>query len=155
MAKVFISFIHEEAGVAKALHELLQKAFPKESIFLTADEWQIIAGEKWLDRIKQELSEAEVVVLLLSASSVQRPWVNFEAGAAWLTQKPIIPACYGGVSKGSLPKPYSDFQALDLPADYYFLIHSVAKHLKHLISPPPIFFDSKELKQLEQAIEDL
>ena len=106
MAQVFISFVHEEQAVAVAVQHLLEKRLGSETVFLSADEWQIHAGEIWLDRIRQELDEARVVILMLSTRSVARPWVNFEAGAAWLTGKIVIPVCYGGLSPGTLPKPY-------------------------------------------------
>ena len=129
MADIFISFIHEEEPVAVAVKELLRPSLGKWNVFLSSDKWQIFAGEQWLDRIKAELQPAKVVILLLSSRSVKRPWVNFEAGAAWLTGKVIIPACFAGLSKDDLPKPYSNFQALDLPDDDYYLVRSVLHHL--------------------------
>ena len=136
MADVFISFIHEERRVAAAVQKLLSAAFTDRQIFLSSDEWQIYAGEIWLDRIRKELTTAKVVVLVLSCTSVKRPWVNFEAGAAWAREIPIIPACFGGISKGDLPKPYSGIQALDLHEDSYYLVASAA-HLLGDWSPPP------------------
>ncbi len=152
MADVFISFVHEEQAVATAVQGVLRACLGQQNIFLSSDEWQIFAGEQWLDRIRDELSHAKVVILVLSPRSVQRPWVNFEAGAAWLTGKVIIPACFGELTKGNLPKPYSNIQALDLPNDIYYLVRSVAHYLGFPIAPPPIVLGSPELKQLEDAI---
>jgi len=45
---------------------------------------------------------------------VARPWVNFEAGAAWLAGKKIIPVCYGNLSSDALPHPYSAIEAVNL-----------------------------------------
>ena len=142
MARIFISYIHEEERIAKAVYELLKAVLSTKEIFMSSDKWQIFAGELWLERITKELGEAEVVVSLLSELSVTRPWVNFEAGAAWLTKK-IIPACYGGLTKSTLPKPYSSIQALDLSEapDLYYLVTSVSHHLKSLtLAPPPPLF---------------
>ncbi len=153
MADIFISFIHEEQGVAKAVQRVLRTSLSNLNVFLSSDEWQIFAGEQWLDRIKEELSPAKVVVLILSRRSLDRPWVNFEAGAAWLTGKILIPACFAGLSKGALPKPYSNIQALDLPNDVYYLIRSVAHHLGHNYAPPPIVLGSDEVQELEKEIK--
>jgi hypothetical protein len=80
---------------------------------------------------------------MLSKASVARPWINFEAGAAWLAKKPIIPACFGGLTKDTLPKPYSGIQALNLPDDLDYLVKSVARHLSpDAIGPPPFFHKS-------------
>ena len=84
-----------------------------------------------MDRIRSELQDAKVVILILSPRSVKRPWVNFEAGGAWIKGAKIIPACFGRLTKGNLPKPYSNFQAIDLKDDddKYYLLRSVAHYL--------------------------
>ena len=122
MSQVFISFIHEEEKFAEAVQQFLKDKFCNQTVFMSADKWQVIAGEIWLDRIQQELDSAKVVILMLSQKSVRRPWVNFEAGAAWLTKKAVIPVCFGDMSKDQLPKPYSGIQALSLPDEGYYLL---------------------------------
>ena len=137
MARVFISFVHEDEKVAESVQRYITEQLKLTGdVFLSSDQWQVFAGEVWLDRIKGELTEAEVVILMLSKRSVDRPWVNFEAGAAWLRDKPIVPVCYGNMTKGSLPKPYSGIQALDLPSEKYYMVCSVAHHLG-IMAPPP------------------
>jgi hypothetical protein len=136
MSAVFISFVHEDQRVAEAVQQYLKtKLNLDEPAFLSSDTWQVFAGERWLERIVAELTVAKVVILMLSKRSIERPWVNFEAGGAWLTEKVIIPACYGNMSKDRLPKPYSSVQALNLPAEKRYLLQSVAHHLQ--IPPPP------------------
>src|SRR5580700_11302603 len=104
MADIFISHIHEEEKLADELLKFLRSELDRSTeVFLSSDSWQVYAGEIWLDRIREELSAAKVVVLMLSPKSVERPWVNFEAGAGWLTSKVIIPVCHGGLGKSSLP----------------------------------------------------
>ena len=139
MSKVFISFIHEEEEYAERIHVFIREVLGTAvTSFLASDRYQVLAGDLWLEKIKEELDQAEILVLMLSKSSVKRPWVNFEAGAAWIANKKIIPVCFGGLQKGKLPKPYSSYQALDLfePADQYYLVSSIAKHLG-LLTPPP------------------
>jgi hypothetical protein len=75
------------------------------------------------------LLAAEIVILMLSQRSVARPWVNFEAGAAWLADKKVIPVCYGNLSKNALPHPYSAIQALNLQSEAYYLVKSVNHQL--------------------------
>jgi hypothetical protein len=92
---------------------------------------QVYAGEKWIDRIMDELKKAKVVLLMLTNTSVKRPWVNFEAGAAWTREIAIVPVCFRGLTKDDLPKPYSSLQAVDLKAygDDEYLARSVAHYL--------------------------
>jgi len=137
MADIFISYIHEEAAIAEALQTYLRNVYASQKVFLSSDQWQIFAGDIWFDRIRDELAAAKVVILLLSRRSVARPWVNFEAGAAWLNGKKIIPVCIGDMDKGDLPKPYSSIQTLNLPEDHYYLLTSIAHQLGTVLSPPP------------------
>jgi hypothetical protein len=131
VARIFISHIHEERKVAAALQKFLQeKLGEKESVFSSSDKGQIYAGEDWLQRIRKELRSAKVVILMMSPKSVSRPWVFFEAGAAWLKRGTvIIPVCYAGLLKKHLPKPYSDMQAVNLKIEPNYLLKSVAHHL--------------------------
>lgn len=133
MAQVFISFVHEEERYAQAVQYFLREALPesKLDVFTASDRWAIYAGEKWLDRIFEELQAAKIVILILSEKSVVRPWVNFEAGAAWLKGAVVIPVCIGKMTKDTLPKPYSSLQAVELQNkdDQYYLLSSTCHHL--------------------------
>jgi len=138
MAQVFISHTHEEKDVAEAVLQFLREFDLK--AFLSSDHWQIRAGERWFDRITAELNEAKVVILLLSEQSVTRPWINFEAGWAWATNKKTIPACFGELTKGKMPRPYSDLQGLDLRDDYYDLVKDCYSYVQVAkMTPPPVF----------------
>jgi hypothetical protein len=140
MAQVFISFIHEDDAVAEAVQRFLQSKLNDQAVFRSSDRWRIYAGEVWMDRIMTELQDAKVVVLILSPRSVKRAWVNFEAGAAWIEKAKIIPVCFGGLTKGNLPKPYSSLQAIDLEDDddKYYLLRSVSHYLNPAaLDPPP------------------
>lgn len=148
MAEIFITFIHEEEPVASAVRDFLEALVPETKAFFASDQWQVYAGEDWFRKICDALREAKVVILLLSRDSIVRPWVNFEAGAAWLSDKCVIPCCLKGMSKGNLPKPYSSLQALDLNDrnDQHYLLNSVCHHLKkHApLTPPPTLYGTED-----------
>jgi hypothetical protein len=130
VARIFVSFVHEDEKIASAVQDLLQAELDlREGVFLSSDKSQIYAGDLWLQKIKEALSSAEIVILMLSKRSVARPWVNFEAGAAWLVDKTLIPVCYGNLSKNVLPHPYSGIQALNLQSEAYYLLKSVTHQL--------------------------
>jgi hypothetical protein len=132
MARVFISFIHEEVDYAEEVQRFITRLSGSAAApFLSSDKLQIYAGEKWIDRIMDELKDANVVILILSEESVKRPWVNFEAGAAWTRDIAIIPVCIRGLRKDELPKPYSNLQAIELRkyGDDEYLARSVAHYI--------------------------
>ena len=155
MARLFVSFVHEDEKVASAVQGLLQTELDlREEVFLSSDKSQIYAGDLWLEKIKEALLAAEIVILMLSRRSVARPWVNFEAGAAWLADKKVIPVCYGNLSKDALPHPYSAIQALNLQSEAYYLVKSV-NHQLNLdapMSPSAVYKGS--LAERGQAIKD-
>ena len=129
MPRIFLSFVHEDQAVAEAVQGVI-KAFLDVDAFLSTDQSQVFAGDIWLEKIRQSLEDAEIVILMLSARSVRRAWVNFEAGAAWLTKKQIIPCCYGSMSKERLPHPYSAIQALNLSDQTFdYLLESICHHI--------------------------
>jgi hypothetical protein len=150
---IFISHIHEEAKLGVVIKEWVADAFAGNAVnaFLSSDKQDIPAGRKWLDVIEQQLADAVVMVSILSPTSLARPWVNIELGAAWIKRLPIVPLCHSGQRADALPKPFSDFAALNLndPNSARDLIGGVADALK-LAHPKNLHFDAF-LKQMRDA----
>jgi hypothetical protein len=68
MARVFISFVHEDEAVAKALRSVIAWELALGAqVFMISDQNQVLAGADWLARIRQELHAAEVVVMMSRA----------------------------------------------------------------------------------------
>jgi len=129
---VFISHISEEASIALTLKEWIESTFLGQwEVFVSSDSDDIPAGSKWLDKIDSALENARVLVILCSAASTKRPWINFEAGCAWIKRVSIIPVCHSGMTKSRLLIPLSLFQALDIDDDDFpqALFCGLAKHL--------------------------
>ncbi len=142
MSAIFISFVHEDELVAAAVKALIEAELKlPEKVFLSGDKTLVYAGDRWLDKITLALKEAKLVVLMLSKRSVRRPWVNFEAGGAWLTDKTIIPCCYGNQRKDSLPHPYASIHALDLKGEAHFMLQSIHHQLGLTTAKPESPFD--------------
>jgi len=130
--KVFLSHIHEEAPLALVLNDWIEKAFPDQiNVFVSSDEKDIPAGEKWLDKIDGALGESQAFIILCSPYSISRPWINFETGCAWVKKVPVIAICHSGQSISSLPRPLSDFQDLAIGDREFIdkLLSSLAHHL--------------------------
>jgi hypothetical protein len=136
-ARVFISYVHEDKEIAEAVQRMLASVLKLEDeVFLSADTTQVLAGHVWLDRIREALETCELLLLLLSERSINRAWVNFEAGAVWLARKPVIPICIGRMLIEFLPQPYAGIQAVKLPGDAHYLLTSVHRHLALETDPP-------------------
>jgi TIR domain len=150
---LFISHVSTESEFAQYLKRRFEKDFLGSlNVFVSSDQTTIAAGTRWLDEVEKALKDADLQVLLCSKESVGRPWVNFEAGAVWLTGVPVIPVCHSGMTPNDLPVPLSMLQAIkmsdsnDLPKLYSAIAHVVGLQM------PEIDFGAlaEEVKVLEK-----
>lgn len=113
--KVFLSHIHEEEDVAQYLKDQIERCFLETiDVFVAGDYRSIEAGADWFNRIVEGIKDSQVVFVLVSSESASRPFINFEAGGAWLRDKKVIPLCHNGMIPESLPEPMRRLQAIDL-----------------------------------------
>jgi hypothetical protein len=156
MASVFISFTHTDDFAAKAMSKFLQdlrEVFGDDAdAFRSSDRNVIYAGENWIDRIIKELETTKVLISMLSPKSIEKPWINFEAGAAWRGHAKVIPVCFGGQTIATLPKPYSILQAVELDnaSACFYLAASIARHLERKQPEWPGRFSDKENELAKQ-----
>jgi len=109
---VFISHISEEKELAIKTKELIESSFlGMIEVFVSSDEHSVSLGQKWLDNITQSLKTCAIEIILCSPKSITRPWVNFEAGAGWIREIPVIPLCHSGMTPTKLPIPLNLLQA--------------------------------------------
>lgn len=111
---VFISHVNEEAAVAGFLQDRLSGMFlGGVNFFVSSDRRSLRGGDHWLNSIGEALSTCSVVLCVLSPGSIERAWVNFEAGAGWF-QKRVIPVCHSGLKPSHLPQPLQSLVGYDL-----------------------------------------
>lgn len=109
---VFISHISPEKEIAIAFKELIEASFlGMIDVFVSSDEHSIGMGQRWLDSITTALKTCSVEIVLCSPQSVNRPWINFEAGTGWIRDIPVIPLCHSGMEPSKLPLPLNLLQA--------------------------------------------
>lgn len=109
---VFISHISDEKEIAIAFKQLIESSFlGMIEVFVSSDEHSISMGQKWLAEITNGLKTCVIEVILCSPESVRRPWINFEAGAGWIRDIPVIPLCHSGIEPSKLPLPLNLLQA--------------------------------------------
>ena len=112
---LFVSHVSVEAPIAALLEKIIEDDFIGiVDLFASSNVTSIQGGEKWLDAIKAAIADSAAVLVLCSETSIHRPWVQFEIGAAWQTGKRIIPVCHSGMTPADLPMPLSSLQGLEL-----------------------------------------
>jgi hypothetical protein len=84
--RVFFSYATADGIYASQLHRLLSQRLNLRIFTQKA----LSAGEDWKSKLKRELAQCDIFVVLLSPNSLQSAWVLQELGAAWMLDKPII-----------------------------------------------------------------
>jgi len=84
--RIFLSYANADSGYASQLHRLLSQRLNLR-IFTQKE---LSAGEDWRSKLKRELVQCDLFVVLLSPNAVQSAWVLQELGGAWMLDKPII-----------------------------------------------------------------
>ena len=109
---IFISHANANTELAKALAEALESLDKK--TFLSSRDLR--ADEDWLRGIEDALQQSSAYIILLTPESTLRPWVNFEAGAAWFSGKKLIFVRVQALSPDDIPEPIKSRQiyALDV-----------------------------------------
>jgi TIR domain len=151
---VFISHIHSEANIAVWLKEktsdLLLDGI---EFFVSSDRQSIVGGDRWLSKIEEAIGRAAMVLVLCTKDSVLRPWVNFEAGGAWMAKKRVVPVCYGDLKPSDLPEPLRSLQGYSVhnPTDMHDLVALLAR-VAELRTPN---FDSAEFSRSAPTLQSL
>ena len=84
---VFLSYAAADREYARKLFNLLSQRSNLHIFNLEG----LSAGEAWESKLKDELSQCDIFIVLLSSNSVNSKWVLSELGAAWALNKLIIP----------------------------------------------------------------
>lgn len=126
---IFISHITEERELAISLKNYIDKKFLKSiEVFASSHEESIRLGDEWINTIKHSLKHCNLVIVLCSPVSVNRPWINFEAGGGWVREIPVVPLCHSGLAPSELPIPLKTLQGgrISLKADIEKLFQKIA-----------------------------
>ena len=128
---IFISHTSTERRLAKAFKERLAADFSTVDVFVSSDGTTVQAGRQWLKELSSALKRAKIEIILCSHASVERPWVNFEAGAGWVRGIPVIPVCHSGMTPRQLPVPLNMLEAVEAyrPEGLQKLYHAIAAAL--------------------------
>jgi hypothetical protein len=130
---VFISHITEEKGIADSIKSLLTEVFGEDfKVFVSSDYRSIGGGKVWYSEIIESLTAAPVVLVLLSETSVERRWINFEAGVGIGAGSLVIPLVQEGFSKSKVGLPLSQLQvrALNDSKDVDGVLADIAERTK-------------------------
>lgn len=122
-------------------------------VFVSADVADNPAGGNWMAIIEERINESFLMIVVCSKFSLSRPWINFEAGAAWQRKIPILPVLHSGLTVDQVPRPISDFQgvSVDEPGLFKRLFEAIYRYA-NLTKFPDVDSDRFE-KEMASAAE--
>ena len=88
MADIFISHSGQDNEVAATIGERIRRERPTWSLFYDTD--NIRAGQRWQERLREELTSCRVVLALLSRNWLGSPWCFTEAVTATFRGKDVV-----------------------------------------------------------------
>lgn len=108
--RIFLSYAAADRSYAQQLRNILSQ-HPNVQIFTTE---MLNAGEDWESVLKEELSNCDKFLVVLSPTSVDSKWVLHELGAAWAIGKPIIPIVTNKEVTFKIPVSISHLQIIEI-----------------------------------------
>ncbi|HLO15515.1 MAG TPA: toll/interleukin-1 receptor domain-containing protein [Anaerolineales bacterium] len=130
--RIFISHRHKDVKIAEALLNLLESAFHIEKIDIrctSVQPYTLPSGEKTSEKLRTEISSAEVVIGLLTPDTRESNYVIAELGAAWGCNIPTFPLLARGATYEHVPEPLNERHSLSLQkeSDCLQLIDDIAR----------------------------
>ena len=132
--RIFISHSETDTGIATALIDLLETALPLSTgdIRCTSVFGYRLPGGAHIDgTLQSEVTEADLVIAVLTPDALESIYVVFELGARWGSGKPMIPLLASGTKPEDLVDPIRRINALDGHEDDHLsqLVRDAAKYL--------------------------
>lgn len=113
-SKIFISHASVDVGIAEYLETTIRQIMPQVEVFRTTRVGQIPSGTEWFPSIMAGLKTADKYLVLLTPWGMSRPWVSFETGAAWMSNRPLVTVVAGEMSKAKVVEPLKFLQLLSI-----------------------------------------
>lgn len=102
---IFISHAAANRALARTLADALQTAQEGVTTFVASRPGDIRADKDCLPEIERALQQSDAYIIVLTPESILRPWVNFEAGAAWFSQRQLLFVRIRALEPDEIPLP--------------------------------------------------
>jgi hypothetical protein len=103
--RIFLSHAAANEDLARALAEALEQSGEGVEVFVSSRPGDIGAHAAWLSAVEDALAQADAFLILLTPESIGRPWIAFEAGVAWSSNKIWVLARVSALAADDIPSP--------------------------------------------------
>ena len=118
MTRIFISHSHSDETYADLLVDFLVEAMAisHKDIRCTSDpnHGLSFSSSSISDQLKNDLKNAGALIVLATIDSLRSPWILFEVGSFWTTDKLIAPIVAPGLSFDDLPGPLKGYRNIHI-----------------------------------------
>jgi hypothetical protein len=113
---VFIAHAEEDVTLAEAIKTMISSELRmhKNRILVSSVVGDIKAGTRWREGIDKAHEFAAAIVVLMTPTSIHRPWPMFEAGGGHFKGLPLFVVVANGLSPSCLPSPLQAWHADNL-----------------------------------------
>ena len=138
MTRIFISHKHSDETIAYKLSDFFITALnlkDEDILFTSAPDSGLSFNSNTIsDQLKSNLKEADALVAVITADSLRSPWIPFEIGSFWPTEKSIILILGPSLTPDNLPGPLKGWLSISIENDKAFeqlnkVINQLAKEL--------------------------
>ena len=116
MTRIFISHSHSDETIADLLVDFLGEAIEvsKGDIRCTSDPNHGLdfSSASISDQLKNDLKNAGALIVLVTVDSLRSPWILFEVGSFWTTDKLVAPIVGPGLDFEDLPGPLKGYRSI-------------------------------------------
>ena len=116
MTRIFISHSHSDETIADLLVDFLGEAIEvsKGDIRCTSDPNHGLdfSSASISDQLKNDLKNAGALIVLVTVDSLRSPWILFEVGSFWTTDKLVAPIVGPGLEFEDLPGPLKGYRSI-------------------------------------------
>jgi hypothetical protein len=139
-AKVFISHSSGDESLVESVTELLRVALrlsAKEILCTSIAGHKLSGGADTEEELIAALTDAPLLIGILTPVSLASSYVLFELGARWVLRKPLIALTGCGTAMRDIKEPLRSKNALNaaLSADVYQLVEDSGKILRRRLEP--------------------
>lgn len=129
--KIFLSWAGEASqAVALALRDWLPTVLPTVKPWMSSED--IEKGALWDDELKSQLESTAFSIICVVPGNLNRPYLNFEAGALSTYDNSRVAPLLAGIGKDAVEGPLARFQMTTFEhADMYRLIQTINKKTAH------------------------
>ena len=159
MTRIFISHSHLDEEIADLLIDFLSESIEisKKEIRCTSDPNHGLdfSSSSISDQLKNDLKNAGALIVIATIDSLRSPWILFEVGSFWTTDKLVAPIVGPGLTIEDLPGPLKGYRSIRIEdKDVSYQLNELINQLSRKLNLKQSGVTRRRDKKLEAFISN-